>query len=58
MEQTTLEFKPFEPEMYCLRCQNMEWDEQKRCCANFDKSACPLSIRDLLADLKVSCLVV
>lgn len=48
----------FEPELYCLRCQRMEWDEEARRCANFDSPRCPLSIRRLLAGLQVTCMVV
>jgi hypothetical protein len=58
MKENALDFKIFEPELYCLRCQYMEWDEGRRCCANFDKTPCPLSIKELLADLQVKCLVV
>jgi hypothetical protein len=58
MEQNALDCKPFEPEMYCLRCQRMEWDEHKRRCANFNKAFCPLSIKDILAGFSLKCLVV
>jgi hypothetical protein len=58
MEQNALNFKMFEPEMYCLRCRHMEWDEIRRCCANFDRPLCPLSIKEVLSDLQVKCLVI
>ena len=48
----------FEPELYCLRCQCMEWDEQTRRCTNFEDSACPLFIRQVLAGVELTCLVV
>ena len=58
MEQNTLDWKTFEPEVYCLRCQHMEWSERKRACANFQQPQCPLLIKNILADYKVSCLVI
>ncbi len=58
MEQTAVPKERFEPELYCLRCQGMEWDDEARRCVNFDGPNCPLGIRRLLAGLKVSCLVV
>jgi hypothetical protein len=48
----------FEPEIYCLRCQHMEWDEEAKRCANFDLELCPLAIRRVLAGLEMNCLVV
>ncbi len=48
----------FEPEIYCLRCQMLEWDEEARRCANFDSEICPLDIRRVLAGLQVECLVI
>ena len=48
----------FEPELYCLRCQSMEWDEQARQCANFGDAVCPLFIRRILAGFELTCLVV
>lgn len=48
----------FEPEIYCLVCQHMEWDDEERRCANFDGANCPLTIRRVLAGLDMSCLVV
>ena len=47
----------FQPEVYCLRCQFMEWDDEARRCGNFETSACPLVIRRVLAGMEVSCLV-
>ncbi|MFH1058257.1 MAG: hypothetical protein V1797_06185 [Pseudomonadota bacterium] len=58
MEKTAVTREKFEPELYCLRCQGMEWDDETRRCANFNGPRCPLTIRSVLADLKVSCLVV
>jgi hypothetical protein len=58
MEQNALDYKPFEPEIYCLRCQRMEWDENKRRCANFNQARCPLRIKDILAGFPLQCLVV
>lgn len=58
MEQIVEPRRPFEPELFCLRCQCMEWDERTRRCANFDGPSCPLGIKSLLEDLKVQCLVV
>lgn len=58
MEQHTLELKVFEPEVYCLRCQHMEWNEYKRKCINFEQPQCPLLIKNILADFKLSCLVI
>ena len=48
----------FEPEIYCLVCRMMEWDEEKKICLNYDAPECPLSIRSVLGKLNVSCLVV
>lgn len=48
----------FEPELYCLRCQHMDWDDDNRRCANFQQPSCPLDIRALLASLHMHCLVV
>ncbi|KMY68184.1 hypothetical protein AAU61_00130 [Desulfocarbo indianensis] len=56
--KTQPQVKKFEPELYCLRCQLMEWDEDKRACANFEIGGCPLAIRKVLADLSYNCLVV
>lgn len=47
----------FEPELYCLRCDEMEWDEEARRCVNFDGERCPLSIRRLLSGLEMRCMV-
>ncbi len=58
MEQNSLNFKAFEPEVYCLRCQYMEWNDMKRKCSNFEQPQCPLLIKNILADFEVSCLVV
>ena len=58
MEKVPTSAEKFEPELYCLRCQKMEWDEESRCCANFQGPRCPLSIRSLLAGLQLNCLVV
>jgi hypothetical protein len=59
MEDKTLsKAKKFEPELYCLRCQLMEWDEDQRSCTNFETGVCPLAIRKVLADLSYNCLVV
>lgn len=58
MEQKKLDLKIFEPEVYCLRCQYMQWNEEQRVCDNFEAAQCPLLIRSLLADFEVSCLVV
>lgn len=57
-KQALVEAANFEPELYCLRCDQMEWDEDTRRCENFDGPRCPLFIRALLADMKVSCVVV
>jgi hypothetical protein len=57
-DKTQTEIKRFEPELYCLRCQLMEWDEEQRTCTNFDSGICPLAIRKVLADLSYNCLVV
>lgn len=56
--KTPSHIKKFEPELYCLRCQLMEWDEEQRACTNFDTGICPLAIRKVLADLPYNCLVV
>lgn len=58
MKQNTLDLKIFEPEVYCLRCQHMEWNDQKRKCSNYEQPICPLLIKSILADFEVSCLVV
>ena len=58
MENPTAPEDKFEPEFYCLRCQLMEWDPEKRQCTNFGEVVCPLSIRQLLAGIKLNCLVV
>lgn len=57
MERAKTHSEKFEPELYCLRCQGMEWDEEARRCANFLGARCPLSIRGLLAGLEMNCLV-
>lgn len=57
-DKTKIDLKKFEPELYCLRCQLMEWDEEQRACANFDTGMCPLVIRKVLADFSYNCLVV
>lgn len=48
----------FEPEIYCLVCQHMEWDDEARRCVNFDGEQCPLTIRRVLEGCEISCLVV
>jgi hypothetical protein len=58
MERNNLELDKFQPETYCLRCRHMQWDEQRRCCANFWRRACPLPIKGLLAGLEVTCMVI
>lgn len=58
MDQPTRHEEEFQPELYCLSCQRMEWDERERRCANFDGPRCPLSIRRLLAGIEMRCLVV
>jgi hypothetical protein len=58
MEHNNLELNNFQPETYCLRCQHMQWDEGRRCCANFCQRDCPLPIKSLLAGLEVTCMVV
>jgi hypothetical protein len=50
--------KRFEPELYCLRCRLLEWDEEERACLNFESPACPLSFRKVLDGLSLSFLVV
>lgn len=58
MEKTSRAAENFEPELYCLRCQRMDWDEDARRCINFDTPRCPLDIRNLLAGIEVTCLVI
>ncbi len=58
METKDTAREAFQPEMYCLICQNMEWDENRRRCVNFDSEKCPLTIRKVLAGCELSCLVV
>jgi hypothetical protein len=58
MEKGLAQNEKFEPEMFCLRCQRMEWDEDARACANFQGPSCPLAIRSLLQGLELSCMVV
>lgn len=58
MQESIQPEEKFEPELFCLRCPAMEWDEQARQCANFGDQACPLFIRQVLAGLQISCLVV
>ncbi len=48
----------FEPEFYCLSCRLLEWDDQERCCRNFESNVCPLTIRRVLAGMHYRCLVV
>ncbi|MCB2189255.1 MAG: hypothetical protein KQJ78_22790 [Deltaproteobacteria bacterium] len=48
----------FEPELYCLRCEELTWDEESRRCANFDGPLCPITLRHLLAGLEITYLVV
>ena len=48
----------FQPEVYCLVCNKMEWDDETRRCANFDEPGCPLTIRRVLADHEMKCLVI
>ncbi len=48
----------FEPELFCLRCRFLEWDEEARRCANFDHEPCPLFIRQVLAGMEMNCWVV
>jgi hypothetical protein len=50
--------KRFEPELYCLRCRLMAWDEEERTCLNFETRACPLGFRKVLDGLSLSFLVV
>ncbi len=57
-QQTQPETNKFVPELYCLRCQLMEWDEEERACTNFETGVCPLVIRKVLAKLSYNCLVV
>ena len=58
MERSIQSTEEFQPEIYCLVCQNMEWDGEKRRCANFDKPNCPLTIRCVLAGCEMKCLVI
>lgn len=58
MEKSPRPAERFEPEVYCLRCLSMEWDEETRSCANFNGPRCPLSIRQVLAGLQFTCVVV
>lgn len=58
MKDQNVQVQNFEPELYCLRCEQMEWDDQARRCQNFDGPRCPLFIRSLLADIEVRCVVV
>ena len=58
MEKASTLPQKFQPELYCLRCQRMEWDDEARCCANFQGPRCPLTICTLLAGLQLQCLVV
>ncbi len=58
MENEEKEIMGFEPEIYCLTCRLMDWDQEKKTCANFDTQDCPLVIRRVLQKLNVSCLVV
>lgn len=48
----------FQPEIYCLVCQNMLWDDTTRRCSNFDGPDCPLTIRRVLAGMDCGCVVV
>ena len=58
MESQALETETYQPEIYCLVCQHMEWDDEARRCANFDGPDCPLTIRRVLAGFDCGCLVV
>lgn len=58
IETTNVSPRPYEPEVYCLRCHMLEWDDEQRCCANFHDENCPLGIRQVLAELEVDCLVI
>jgi hypothetical protein len=58
MEKVIQNQEEFQPEVYCLVCQSMEWDGEKRRCANFDKPGCPLSIKRVLAGCEMNCLVI
>lgn len=58
MEKTARPAEKFEPEVYCLRCLSMEWDDEARACVNFNGPRCPLDIRQILASLQVTCVVV
>lgn len=58
MKPKTTAAENFQPEMYCLVCQHMEWDEEARRCANFDGEKCPLAIRKILESCELTCLVV
>ncbi len=58
MEKMVISREKFEPELYCLRCQRMEWDDDAHRCANFQAPCCPLGIRLLLKGMEVSCVVV
>jgi len=58
MEERLHTASEFQPELFCLRCQSIEWDETEHRCANFEGPNCPLSIKSLLAGLEMSCLVV
>jgi hypothetical protein len=57
MENKALRQESYEPEIYCLVCQKMEWDEENRRCANFNGPDCPLAIRQVLADFEQNCVV-
>ena len=58
MEKQDKSTAEFEPEIYCLVCRLMDWDEEKKCCLNYGAPDCPLNIRRVLGKLNVSCLVV
>ena len=58
MKEETPTVEQFEPEPYCLRCEQLEWDEDNRSCVNFDGPRCPLFIRGVLAGFEYRCVVV
>jgi hypothetical protein len=58
MEDQVAPAEEYQPEFYCLRCQLMEWDPERRQCTNFGQATCPLSIRQLLAGIHLNCMVV
>jgi hypothetical protein len=58
MESKTQPAETFEPEIYCLVCQRMEWDDESKRCVNFDGAECPLTIRRVLAGFDMNCMVI